>query len=136
LDANYGGGIYVSAGGELYASGGHQHVTISKNNADYGGAIYISESGKATLINTLIENNNANIEGTAIYANSSNTLSAPQLVMDKDSSCVLINTCSAISENTVTGSLIYVRNSFVDISRTMIRNNNMPSPLVVPDHES
>ncbi|KAA3642411.1 MAG: hypothetical protein DWP95_05535 [Proteobacteria bacterium] len=122
-DANYGGGIYVSAGGELYASGGQQHVTISKSNADYGGAMYLSESGRATLINAHIEYNNANVAGAAIYANSSSTLSSPQLVMDKDSSCGLINTCSAISHNTHKSSLIYNRNSFVDISRTMIRYN-------------
>jgi hypothetical protein len=130
LDANYGAGVYVASGGELLASGGQQHVTISKNTADYGGAIYISETGRATLINTLIDGNIGHVAGSAIYANSSSTLASPQLIMDKDSSCTLINTCSAISNNIQSGSLIYNRNSYIDISRTMIRNNILSASLV------
>lgn len=129
-DADFGGGIYVAEGGELLATGGQQHVTISKHSADYGGAIYLSNTGKATLINTLIDGNIAHVDGAAIYANSNTTLTSPQLIMDKDSSCTLINTCSAISNNIQTGSLIYNRNSFIDISRTMIRNNTLSASLV------
>jgi hypothetical protein len=135
LDAEFGGGVYVGDGGELLASGGQQHVTISKNNADYGGAIYISNSGKATLVNALIDGNIGNVEGAAIYANSTSTLVSPQLIMDKDSSCTLINTCSAISNNIQSGSLIYIRNSFVDISRTMLRLNLLAGSLISGSQE-
>lgn len=120
--ADQGGGVYVDNGGELYASGGSQRVTISSNFATDGAGIYVRGTGRATLVNTYFQGNAAYV-GAAIYAIDSGTTGSPQVVMDRASACPFQISCSELEGNRTESSVVYVDNSYVRISRTLMEHN-------------
>ncbi len=129
--AQYGGGVYVNNGGELYASGGTQRVSISNNYAGNGAGIYVTGTGRATLVNTLFQGNEGFV-GAAIYAVGGGT-SSPQVVMDRASSCPFQISCSEMEGNRTESSIVYVDDSYVRINRTIIELSNI---WTVPDTKS
>lgn len=129
--AQYGGGVYVHNGGELYANGGSQRVSISNNYAGQGAGIYVNGTGRATLINTLFQGNEGFV-GAAIYATGGGT-SSPQIIMDRASSCPFQISCSEMEGNRTDSSIVYVDDSFVRISRTIIESSTI---WTVPDTKS
>lgn len=131
--ANEGGGVYIDNGGEFYASGGSQLVTISGNFANYGAGLYVKGTGRATLVNTRLQGNAAYV-GAAIYAVGGGTSGSPQITMDRTSSCPFTISCSEIDGNRSESSVVYVDNSFVRIHRTIIEQNWTWT--IVPDFQS
>ena len=128
FSATNGGGIYVDNGGELYANGGANRVTIRNHGASgNGGGLYLNGSGFATLLNTLVENNDAAIHGSAIYAIDGGG-AAPQVYMDRANDCPFLISCSEIQNNPYVDTVVYVRDSLVDIKRTQIEQNNQLNP--------
>lgn len=113
-----GGGIYVDSGGELLANGGSERVSISNTFAVNGAGVYVNGTGRATLINTFFQGNEGEV-GTVIYAVNGGT-SSPQVIMDRASSCPFLISCSEMEGNRAETSIVYVDNSFVRISRTII----------------
>ena len=123
-----GGGIYIDQGGELFANGGASRVVIRNHGASqHGGGLYVNGSGRVTLLNTLIENNDSADHGSAIYAiNGGNA--EPQVYMDRTLECPFLISCSEIQKNPYVDTLVFVRDSLVDIKRTQIEQNNQLIP--------
>ncbi len=124
FSAANGGGVYVASGGELWADGGASRVVIRNHGASQnGGGMYITGTGRATLLNTLIENSDAVDEGSAIYAINGGTSQA-QVVMDRALDCPFLISCSEIQNNPYVETVVYANNSLLDIKRTQIEQNN------------
>jgi len=122
--ALFGGGAYVDGGGGLLASGGASRVVFDDNFVDGdGGGLYIRNSGQATLINTLLRNNAATREGSAVYAANGGTTGSPQLVMDRAQSCPFLISCSELEQNQGPLSVVFASNSNIRIQRTLFDQN-------------
>jgi hypothetical protein len=121
--ADYGGGVYIDNGGELFANGGSQRVTIEDNFSIYGGGIYVNGTGRATLVNTFLRANWSLSGGAAIYAINGGTSGSAQVTMDRASSCPFLISCSEIEGSRTDSSVVYVENSFVRISSTLIEQS-------------
>ncbi len=128
FSATKGGGVHVNNGGELFANGGAARVSIRNHGAtEYGGALYVNGTGRVTLLNTLIDNNDAAVHGSAIYAEDGGS-SESQVFMDRALACPFLISCSEIQNNPYVDSVIYVKDSLVDIKRTQIEDNNQLNP--------
>lgn len=128
FSATNGGGVYVDNGGQLYADGGMDRVVIRNHGASQnGGGLYLNGTGFATLLNTLIDNNDSVVHGSAIYAIDGGS-AAPQVYMDRASVCPFLISCSEIQNNPYVDTVVYARNSLVDIKRTQIEDNNQLNP--------
>jgi len=131
--ADDGGGVYIDNGGEFHANGGSQRVTFTGNFANNGAGIYVRGTGRATLVNTYLQNNAAYV-GAAIYAIDGGTGGSPQLTMDRASSCPFLISCSEMEGNRTESSVVYVDNSHVRISRTLIETTWTWT--IIPDFQS
>jgi len=119
-----GGGVYIDNGGELLSDGGASRVIFTDNNAGgFGGALYVLGTGKATLLNTAINNNYIDGEGI-IYAKDGGA-SSIQIKMDRVDDCPFIISCSEIDRNVFNNSLVYADNSIIEINRTMVEGNEV-----------
>jgi hypothetical protein len=130
-----GGGIFVDNGGQLFANGGSQRVSIIRNIADLGAALYVNGSGKATLYNTYFTENKANLKGSGLYATGGGT-SMVQVKMDRVSSCPFLISCSEFENNDFVDNLIYIQNSKVRISRTIFEKNTFDNDAMTSDTQS
>ena len=123
FSANNGGGIYVDNGGEVFANGGASRVVLRNQGvSENGGGLYVKGTGRVTLLNTLIDNNDAVEQGSAIYAIDGGT-SDSQIYMDRALNCPFIISCSEIQKHPFVFSVVYVKNSLVDIKRTIVEEN-------------
>jgi len=130
MDAESGGGIMVHDGGELLANGGANRVIISDHWANFGGGLYVWGSGRATLFNTYIARNRAFDQisgGSGIYAINGGSSTA-QVIMDRVASCPFLISCSEFEQNQFEGSVLYINNSKVKISRTIFEQNDYIAP--------
>ncbi len=131
--ADDGGGVYIDGGGEFYANGGSQRVTLTGNFANNGAGIYVKGTGRVTLVNTYLQNNVAYV-GAAIYAIDGGTGGSPQLTMDRATSCPFLISCSEMEGNRTESSVVYVDNSFVRITSTLIETTWTWT--IIPDFQS
>lgn len=121
-DALAGGAVAVVLGGRFFANGGQNRIFITNHHSVNGGAILARDiDTQVTLFNTFIGNNQAD-EGSAIYALDGGN-SDVQILMDRVEQCPLLISCSELDSNTYTSSLVYIDNSIVRISRTLIDSN-------------
>lgn len=120
--ADEGGGIYIDNGGEFFANGGSQRVMLTSNRAVWGAGLYVRGSGRATLVNAYFKGN-IGLFGAAIYAVDGGTSGPAQVTMDRASSCPFLISCSEIEGNQSDNAVVYVDNSYVRISRTLIELN-------------
>jgi len=128
FSATNGGGIYVENGGELFADGGASRVIVKNHGASqFGGALFVKGTGRVTLLNTLIENNDSADHGSAIYAIDGGSTQS-QIIMDRTFACPFLISCSEIQNNPYVDTVVYARNSLVDIKRTQIEQNNQLNP--------
>ncbi len=120
--ADDGGGIMVHDGGELYSNGGANRVLITDHWAFNGAGLYVHGTGRATLLNTYIANNRSDINGAGLYAVDGGG-SDIQVLIDRVQSCPFLISCSEFEGNDFNGSVVEVRNSKVQINRTLFDSN-------------
>ena len=125
-----GGGLLIDNGGELWAQGGAELVIIQGNIATNGGGIFVWGSGKVTLLNTFMNNNTATDKGAAIFAANGGP-TAIQVSMDRVDDCPFLISCSMIKGHDYNQSLVYVYYSNIDMSRTIVDQNNYIGPYEV-----
>ncbi|TDR22713.1 InlB B-repeat-containing protein [Marinicella litoralis] len=121
--ADDGGGIMVHDGGELVADGGANRVQITDHWAFNGSGIYVHGTGRATLFNTYIARNMADVSGAGLFAIDGGN-SATQVYMDRVASCPFLISCSEFEQNEFDGNLIEINNSKVNINRTLFDSNS------------
>jgi len=126
------GAIMVHNGGELLSNGAGQLVSITGHAAAYGGALYVWGTGRATLLNTFIANNSGFERGSGIYAINGG-LSSNQVVMDRVATCPFIISCSEFQANVNYHSVVYVKNSMVQLNRTLFDSNDLIDGDVEPE---
>jgi len=120
--ADDGGGIMVHNGGELYANGGASRVQITDHWAFNGSGLYVHGTGRATLLNTYIANNKADVRGAGLFAIDGGT-GSNQVVMDRVQSCPNLISCSEFERNTFAENVVYLENSKILIQRTLFDRN-------------
>ncbi len=116
-------GIMVHDGGELLSNGGASRVVISDHASSFGAGVYVWGTGRATLLNTFIARNYADV-GSGLYAINGGS-SATQVTMDRVASCPFLISCSEFEANEYPDSVVYVNNSKIKISRTIFEANDL-----------
>ncbi|MCX7553900.1 hypothetical protein OS175_08415 [Marinicella sp. S1101] len=121
--AQFGGGIMINDGGELFAGGGMERVLITDHRAVLdGGGIYVRGTGRATLINTYIAGNVTERDGAGLFAIDGGTVTE-QVLMDRANTCPNLISCSEFENNTFTNNVVHIENSKVRIQRTLFDRN-------------
>jgi len=119
-----GGGVMVDNGGVMLISGDSSRVKITDHFAsDNGGGVYVNGTGRAVIFNAFIGRNSSFGNGNALYA-SNGGATENQVVIDRRENCDFLISCSEIDNNSDGYSVIYVNNSKVKISRTLIEHND------------
>ncbi len=130
VSADRGAGVYINNGGELFGNGGAARAVIKDNTAFSGGGLLVTGSGRATLINTVLLNNQALDDGAAIFASNGGT-SQYQLVMDRTGPCPFLISCSEIEGGFYDVGVVFITNSKVQINRSIIE---LAQPLTGVSH--